>query len=52
MISYEIPLILSALSVLMVVGSLSLTDVAQAQSGGIHTWFIFTPWGFWDAFYF
>ena len=46
MISYEIPLILSALSVLMVVGSLSLSDVAQAQSGGIHTWHIFTPWGF------
>ncbi len=46
MISYEIPLILSTLSVLMVVGSLSLTEVVQAQSGGFHTWHIFTPWGF------
>ena len=46
MISYEIPLILSSLCVLMVSGSLSLTEVVQAQSGGITSWFLFTPWGF------
>ncbi|MBT5926878.1 MAG: NADH-quinone oxidoreductase subunit H, partial [Verrucomicrobia bacterium] len=52
MISYEIPLILSAVSVLMVVGSLSLTDIVQAQSGGIHTWHIWTPWGFFGCILF
>ena len=46
MISYEIPLILSAVSVLMIVGSLSLTEVVQAQSGGMFHWHIWTPWGF------
>jgi len=46
MVSYEIPLILSSVCVLMVTGSLSLTEVVQAQSGGITSWFLFTPWGF------
>jgi NADH-quinone oxidoreductase subunit H len=50
MISYEIPLILSALTAIMIVGSLSTTNIVAAQSGyyasGIPHWFVFTPWGF------
>lgn len=45
-ISYEIPLGLSLIVVVMAVGSLSLTDIVVAQSGwgGMH-WHVFTPWG-------
>ena len=50
MISYEIPLILSAVSVIMIVGSLSTVTIVEAQSGfhacGLGNWFVFTPWGF------
>lgn len=49
MISYEIPLILSAITVVMIVGSLSTTAIVDAQAGyhGIFpNWFVFTPWGF------
>ncbi len=49
MISYEIPLILSAVTVIMIVGSLKLVDIVAAQnhySHGIANWFVFTPWGF------
>jgi NADH-quinone oxidoreductase subunit H len=49
MISYEIPLILSAVTVIMVVGSLSTTRIVQAQdgyTGFLPNWFVLTPWGF------
>lgn len=50
MISYEIPLILSAVTVIMIVGSLSTTKIVEAQGGfyafGLAKWFVFTPWGF------
>ncbi|HAM70137.1 MAG TPA: NADH-quinone oxidoreductase subunit NuoH [Verrucomicrobiales bacterium] len=50
MISYEIPLILSALTVVMVVGTLSLPAIAEAQGpapgGWLCRWHFFTPWGF------
>jgi NADH-quinone oxidoreductase subunit H len=50
MISYEIPLILSAVTVIMIVGSLSTTKIVDAQAGfhsvGLPNWFVFTPWGF------
>jgi NADH-quinone oxidoreductase subunit H len=50
MISYEIPLILSAVTVIMIVGSLSTVAIVEAQSGyhsfGLANWFVFTPWGF------
>jgi NADH-quinone oxidoreductase subunit H len=49
MISYEIPLVVSALVVAMAVGSLSLVDIVNAQAGyygGILAkWHVFTPWG-------
>lgn len=46
MISYELPLILSTVGVLMIVGSLSLVDIVVAQSGWFFQWHVFTPWGF------
>src|SRR5918997_1598008 len=39
MISYEVPLILSLLGVIMLAGSLSLVDVVNAQSGGFWHWY-------------
>src|SRR5918997_829575 len=39
MISYEVPLILSLLGVVMLAGSLSLTDVVRAQGDTIWTWY-------------
>lgn len=49
MISYEIPLILSAITVVMAVGSLSTTAIVDAQAGyhgWLPNWYLFTPWGF------
>ena len=49
MISYEVPLILSALTVIMMVGSLSAVQIIQAQAGYVGVlpkWFVLTPWGF------
>jgi NADH-quinone oxidoreductase subunit H len=48
MISYEIPLILSAVTVIMIVGSLKTADIVAAQNHytfGLAHWFVFTPWG-------
>jgi NADH-quinone oxidoreductase subunit H len=48
MISYEVPLILSAVTVIMVVGSLSTVKIVEAQtgySGILPHWFLLTPWG-------
>src|SRR3989339_55866 len=42
MVSYEIPLVLSILSIVMVVGSLKLNDMVAAQSGDGKFWFVFT----------
>ena len=44
MVSYEIPLVLSAVIVVMMVGSLNAAEIAYAQKG--RNWFAFTPWGF------
>src|SRR5438270_7094669 len=49
MISYEVPLILSSITVIMTVGSLSTVAIVEAQasySGIWPHWFVFTPWGF------
>lgn len=49
MISYELPLVISSLTVVMMAGSLSLNRIVEAQSpislGFLHGWFVFTPWG-------
>jgi len=48
MISYEVVLLLSAVSIVMITGSLSLTKIVAAQnqySGIFPHWYIFTPWG-------
>ncbi len=50
MVSYELPLIISALSVVMLSGTLSLTGIVANQAGYhlgfIPAWNILTPWGF------
>jgi NADH-quinone oxidoreductase subunit H len=49
MISYELPLIITVLPVVMVVGSLTPDRIVAAQAGytlGLAPrWFVFTPWG-------
>jgi NADH-quinone oxidoreductase subunit H len=49
MISYEVPLILSAVTVIMIAGSLSTVKIVEAQAGyagWLPHWFVLTPWGF------
>ncbi len=50
MISYEVPLILSAIAVIMTVGSLSTVTIVEHAGSTIPEswphWFVFTPWGF------
>jgi NADH-quinone oxidoreductase subunit H len=43
MISYELPLVLSTLVVIMMTGTLSLVRIVEAQGTN---WNVFTPWGF------
>jgi NADH-quinone oxidoreductase subunit H len=48
MISYELPLVLSGLAVVMMTGTLSLPRIVEAQNvytGTIAHWHVFTPWG-------
>jgi len=48
-VSYEVPMVLAAVAIVMAVGSLSTLKIAQAQSGGllnVTNWFVFQPWGF------
>jgi NADH-quinone oxidoreductase subunit H len=49
MISYELPLIITVLPVVMVVGSLTPNAIVSAQSGYVFgfvpRWFVLTPWG-------
>jgi len=48
MISYEVPLILSAVTVIMAAGSLSTVKVVEAQAGYwgvLPRWYVLTPWG-------
>lgn len=50
MVSYEIPMILSVVPVILSTGTLSTVSIVEAQLGG--KWFIFTPWGFFAAIVF
>ena len=48
MISYELPLILSTVAVVMAVGSLRPVAMVEAQAGftgWLPNWHVFTPWG-------
>ncbi|MFZ3377434.1 MAG: NADH-quinone oxidoreductase subunit NuoH [Chthoniobacterales bacterium] len=49
MVSYELPLIIVTLPVVMIVGSLSADAIVAAQIGYtfglVPRWFVFTPWG-------
>src|SRR6266516_3732340 len=48
MISYEVPLIISTITVIMMVGSLSTVKIVEAQagySGLLPHWHVLTPWG-------
>jgi NADH-quinone oxidoreductase subunit H len=48
MISYEVPLILSAITVIMMTGSLSTVKIVESQAGytgWVPHWFALTPWG-------
>jgi NADH-quinone oxidoreductase subunit H len=48
MISYEVPLILSSIAVIMTAGTLSTTAIVDRQAGytGIWPhWYVLTPWG-------
>ena len=49
MISYEIPLIISSVTVIMITGSLSLVAIVNGQGGYVlgcfPRWHVFTPWG-------
>jgi NADH-quinone oxidoreductase subunit H len=50
LISYELPLLLSFVPVIMLAGTLSTTDIVVAQGGWtlgwVPHWFVLTPWGF------
>jgi NADH-quinone oxidoreductase subunit H len=51
MISYEVPLILSLLGVIMLAGSLSLVDIVAAQAGGFWHWYFLPQFPMFVAFY-
>jgi len=45
-VSYEVPMVASVLTIIVFVGSLSMVDIVKAQSGWIFNWFIFkVPFG-------
>lgn len=47
MVSYEIPMGMSLLIPVMMVGSLQLSKIAEAQAGGFASWLVFAnPWCF------
>jgi NADH-quinone oxidoreductase subunit H len=49
MISYEVPLLLSSVTVVMTAGTLSLPRIVEEQNryaGIFPAWYLFTPWGF------
>ncbi|MDE3085044.1 MAG: NADH-quinone oxidoreductase subunit H, partial [Verrucomicrobiota bacterium] len=50
LISYELPLLLSFVPVVMLAGTLSTTGIVAAQAGWkwnlVPHWHVFTPWGF------
>ncbi len=48
-VSYEVPMVLSVVAVVMMAGTLSTAGLVEAQEGGllsISNWYVFRPWGF------
>jgi NADH-quinone oxidoreductase subunit H len=45
MISYELPLILAAVPVVMVTGTLSTDEIVKSQGDTFWSWHVCTPWG-------
>ena len=41
MVSYEMPLAISALAIVVLGGTLNLTDLVVQQSGGVWNWYVF-----------
>ncbi|MDA1194752.1 MAG: NADH-quinone oxidoreductase subunit NuoH [Planctomycetota bacterium] len=53
MISYEIPLGLSALGIVLLAGTMNLSDIARQQEGAIWNWYVFRgPFAFASFFVF
>ena len=47
LVSYEVPMVLSVVPVILAAGSLSTVDLVESQGGwNGFKWFVFTPWGF------
>lgn len=47
LVSYEVPMVLAAVPVILAAGSLSTVDIVEAQTGwNGFKWFVFMPWGF------
>ena len=42
MVSYEVSIGFVIVTVILLVGSMNLTDIVNAQAGGIHTWHVFS----------
>lgn len=40
-IAYEIPMLITVITVVLIAGTMSLTDIVQAQKGGIWNWYAF-----------
>ena len=51
MISYEVPLILSLLGIVMLTGSLSMVDIVNAQGGGFWNWYFVAQFPMFIVFY-
>jgi NADH-quinone oxidoreductase subunit H len=51
MISYEVPLILSLLGVILLAGSFSLVDIVNAQGGGFWHWYFLPQFPMFVVFY-
>ncbi len=50
-VSYEIPGAIAIMTVVILVGSLSMQEIVRAQAGGIHRWFLFrNPFTFFAFF--
>jgi len=46
MVSYEIPMVLAAVPIVMIAGTLSLNGIVEAQAGLLGMdWFVLRPWG-------